>query len=69
LIDVVFRVFNDGIGFRYEFPEQEGFKHFIVADELTQFNLSTNNKTFWIPGIMILMNICTIQPCSQKFTL
>lgn len=50
LIDVVFRVFNDGIGFRYEFPEQEGFKHFIVADELTQFNLSTNNKTFWIPG-------------------
>ncbi|MET3129616.1 hypothetical protein ABID42_004742 [Arcicella rosea] len=50
LVQVVFRVFNDGIGFRYEFPEQANFKHFIVADELTQFNLAGNNKTFWIPG-------------------
>lgn len=50
LLDIIFRVFNDGVGFRYEFPEQTNFKHFIVADELTQFNLSANNKTFWIPG-------------------
>lgn len=47
---IVFRVFNEGVGFRYEFPEQNGFKHFVVKNELTQFNLAGNHKTFWIPG-------------------
>lgn len=49
-VNVVFRVFDDGIGFRYEFPEQEGFKHFIVGEELTQFNLGQDMGAFWIPG-------------------
>ena len=49
-INMIFRIFDDGIGFRYEFPQQVGFKHFIVTDELTQFALSANHKTFWIPG-------------------
>ncbi|OYU65785.1 MAG: alpha-glucosidase [Cytophagaceae bacterium BCCC1] len=50
LIDIEFRVFNEGLGFRYFFPEQLDFKHFIVKNELTQFNLAGNHKTFWIPG-------------------
>ncbi|MEA5460543.1 glycoside hydrolase family 97 protein [Arcicella sp. LKC2W] len=50
ILKVVFRVFNEGLGFRYEFPTQDNFKHFIVGDELTQFNLAGNHKTFWIPG-------------------
>jgi len=50
LLDIVFRVFADGVGFRYEFPKQPGIKYFIVTDELTQFNLTGNHKAFWIPG-------------------
>jgi len=50
LLHVIFRVFNDGVGFRYEFPQQDSLKHFIVADELTQFAASGDHKAFWIPG-------------------
>lgn len=50
LLDIVFRVFADGVGFRYEFPLQPGLGYFIVTNELTQFNLSGDHKTFWIPG-------------------
>jgi len=45
-----FRVFNDGLGFRYEFPEQEDLKTFVLKDELTQFALSGDNKAWWLPG-------------------
>ena len=37
VLNLIFRVFNDGIGFRYEFPKQDAVNYFIVADELTQF--------------------------------
>lgn len=50
LLDIVFKVFEEGVGFRYEFPKQTGLKYFIVTDELTHFNLTGNHKTFWIPG-------------------
>lgn len=50
LLNIIFRVFDDGLGFRYEFPEESAIKHFIVGDELTRFNLAGNHKTFWIPG-------------------
>ncbi|HSJ68640.1 MAG TPA: glycoside hydrolase family 97 protein [Anditalea sp.] len=49
-IDVRFRIFDDGVGFRYEFPEQPEFKHFIVGKELTQFSLAKDYKAYWIPG-------------------
>lgn len=49
-INIVFRLFDDGLGFRYEFPAQPKLNHFIIADELTQFALTGNHKTFWIPG-------------------
>lgn len=45
-----FRLFNDGLGFRYEFPKQPNLQHFIVKDEVTEFALAGNHKTFWIPG-------------------
>lgn len=47
---ITFRVFDDGIGFRYEFPVQDHLQYFTVKDELTTFNLSGNHKAFWIPG-------------------
>lgn len=50
LVNIVFRVFNEGVGFRYEFPGQQKLSHFILADELTQFQLAGDHKTFWIPG-------------------
>jgi hypothetical protein len=45
-----FRLFNDGLGFRYEFTEQPGLQYFQVTDEVTEFNLTGDHKTFWIPG-------------------
>lgn len=45
-----FRVFDDGIGFRYEFPRQEHLAYFVELDELTQFQLTGNHAAFWIPG-------------------
>ncbi len=47
---VRFRVFDDGVGFRYEFPQQSKLSHFVVADERTQFTLAADYKTFWMPG-------------------
>ena len=49
-LDIIFRVFNDGIGFRYEFPVQDNLQYFVLAEELSEFNLTGNHKAFWIPG-------------------
>ena len=49
-INVVFRVYDDGLGFRFEFPEQEGIDQMIITDEHTQFNLTGDHDTWWIPG-------------------
>lgn len=49
-VGITFRVFNEGIGFRYSFSQQEKLSHFIIADELTQFAMTGDHKTFWIPG-------------------
>ena len=45
-----FRVYNDGVGFRYEFPLQQYLPYFIVKAEHTQFAMSGNNTAWWIPG-------------------
>jgi len=45
-----FRLFDDGLGFRYEIPAQDGLKYFIISDERTEFNLTGDHKTFWMPG-------------------
>jgi len=49
-MNIVFRLFDDGLGFRYEIPEQENIKDFIVMDEGTEFNMPYNNKAWWIPA-------------------
>lgn len=49
-LNIVFKIYNDGVGFRYEFPEQENFKDILINEEHTQFNLTEDYKTFWIPG-------------------
>lgn len=45
-----FRVFDDGLGFRYEFPEQDNLHYFIVKDEHTQFAMTGDHTAWWIPG-------------------
>jgi glucan 1,4-alpha-glucosidase len=50
ILDIVFRVFNEGLGFRYEFPTQPGMNHFVIADELSQFALTGDHMAYWIPG-------------------
>lgn len=45
-----FRLFDDGLGFRYEFPEQDNLIHFVVEEEHTQFAMTGDHTAFWIPG-------------------
>ncbi|MBB1194700.1 glycoside hydrolase family 97 protein [Flavobacterium sp. SOK18b] len=49
-MNIIFRVFDEGVAFRYDFPKQAELNYFIISDEVTQFNLAENNKVFWIPG-------------------
>jgi alpha-glucosidase len=49
-IIIRFRLFNDGLGFRYEFPLQDKLNYFIIKEEKTQFALAGDHKAFWIPG-------------------
>jgi hypothetical protein len=49
-LNLRFRLFNDGLGFRYEFPAQPELKYFTLVDELTEFNLTSDHTAFWIPG-------------------
>ena len=45
-----FRMFNDGMGFRYEIPKQEKISDFTILDELTEFNLAEDSPSWWIPA-------------------
>ncbi|MCA6074141.1 glycoside hydrolase family 97 protein [Fulvivirga sedimenti] len=47
---VIFRVYDDGLGFRYHFPEQENLSEVIIESELTEFNLTSDPMVWWIPG-------------------
>ena len=47
---VVFRVFDDGIGFRYELPEQPGLGAFEITEELTEFRMADDARAWWIPA-------------------
>lgn len=47
---ITFRLFNDGLGFRYEFPQQKNLNYFVVKEEHSTFSLTGNHKTLWIPG-------------------
>lgn len=45
-----FRVYDDGMGLRYEFPQQKNLSYFIIKDENTEFALAGNHTAWWIPG-------------------
>lgn len=49
-IVIRFRLFNDGLGFRYEFPQQQNLNYFVIKEEHTQFAMSGDHTAFWIPG-------------------
>ena len=49
-LNIRFRVFDDGIGFRYEFPAQENLKDFVITDELSEFKLKGDHNCWWIPA-------------------
>lgn len=50
LLNIRFRLFDDGLGFRYEFPVQKELRHFTINEEVTEFQLAGNHKAFWIPA-------------------
>lgn len=50
-LDIVFRVYDDGVGFRYEFPEQPNLKLVQIQEELTQFNVAEAATAWWIPAM------------------
>ncbi|EAT10380.1 glycoside hydrolase family 97 protein [Sphingobium sp. 10 DY56-G10] len=50
LMNVRFRLFDDGVGFRYELPEQPGLKTMRIADETTEFDIAPEGTAWWIPG-------------------
>ena len=45
-----FRLFDDGLGFRYEFPQQKGLRYFTVLDELTEFSMTGDHMAWWLAG-------------------
>lgn len=45
-----FRLFNEGLGFRYEFPLQKNLSYFVIKEEKTQFAMTGDHTAFWIPG-------------------
>ncbi len=49
LLDIHFRVFNDGIGFRYSFPQYKEPDSVVIMDELTQFTFTADHQVWWIP--------------------
>lgn len=49
-LNLIFRVFDEGVAFRYEFPKQSKLNYFIISDEVSEFNLTGDHKTFWLPG-------------------
>lgn len=49
-IVIRFRLYDDGLGFRYEFPKQDHLNYFVIKEEHTQFAMTGDHEAFWIPG-------------------
>lgn len=50
ILVIRFRLFDDGLGFRYEFPSQPNLAHFVIKEEKTQFAMAGDHTAFWIAG-------------------
>ena len=49
-LNIVFKIYDEGVAFRYEFPLDNTVKYFTISNENTQFNLTGDHTVFWIPG-------------------
>jgi len=49
-MNIRFRVYNEGVGFRYEFPKQKELTYFVISEELSQFAMAGDHTAWWIPG-------------------
>lgn len=49
-MNIIFKVYDEGMAFRYDFPKQPNLNYFIIKEEKSEFNLAGNHKAFWIPG-------------------
>ena len=49
-MNIRFRLYDDGLGFRYEFPYQENLSYFVIKEEMTQFALAGDHMAWWLPG-------------------
>ena len=49
-MNIRFRVYNEGVGFRYEFPSQKELTYFVIEEELSQFAMAGDHTAWWIPG-------------------
>lgn len=69
-MDVVFRVFDDGVGFRYEFPEQKALTEFNIIDELTTFTFAADHTTWWVESLPDSYerdyNESTVSACGER---
>lgn len=70
-VTVRFRLFNDGMGFRYEFPVQQRLKDFVITEELTEFNFAEDAQTWSQPtnGVNYHESLYLKAPISQKDTI
>ena len=49
-MDIIFRLYNEGLGFRYTFPEQKELTYFVIKEERTEFAMTGDHTAWWIPG-------------------
>lgn len=70
-LTVRFRLFNDGLGFRYEFPRQKGLQNFVIMDELTEMSFPTDAPTWSQPtnGVSYYESLYKCAPLSEKDTI
>lgn len=59
-IKIRFRLFDDGLGFRYEFPEQKNLTYFVVKEERSQFAMAGDHKAWWLPGDYDTQEYCNV---------
>ena len=50
VMNLIFRVFDDGIGFRYEFPQQQELNYFLIQEEMSEFAMAGDHMAWWLPG-------------------
>lgn len=62
-----FRLFDEGLGFRYEFPTQKGLTYFVIKEEKTQFAMTGDHTAFWIAEITIHKNTIIPRQNFQKY--